>query len=156
MLYRGHGWRMMCGQWAVTFAWQFLAKRLETQHQQLVRTCFYSCSIATCIYAVWPVWTILKFRNCSVLSQPLAVCTKDSNIRVVVHVYRPTDRVGTFCITPKKSLGFGGNLEARLQQIAEWSEPIGHHEAWQSLLIMLTPRKFGVSSIPSAPMMCYL
>ena len=78
------------------------------------------------------------------------------NRTLVVHVYRPTDRVGMFCITPKKSPGFGGNLEARLQQIAEWSEPIGHHEAWQSLLIMLTPRKFGVNSIPSAPMMCYL
>ena len=92
------GW-CVCGQWAVMFAWQFLDTRLETQHQQLVRTCFYSCSIATSIYAVWPVSTILKFRNCSVLSQPLAVCTKDSNIRVVVHVYRPTDRVGMFCIT---------------------------------------------------------
>jgi len=75
------------------------------------------CIIATSIniYSIRfsPVSTILQFRNRSVLSQLLAVSA---------------------CWSTRwsaRSLGFGGDLEERLQQIANGSEPISHYEAWQ-------------------------
>ena len=107
LCYISHG-----GGWYVV--WTRGWRHSINMHQHLVNFFFWRgcCIIATSIniYSARfsPVSTILQFRN---LGRSF--------------LGRDTARWSA------RSLGFGGDLEERLQQIANGSEPISHYEAWQ-------------------------